>query len=326
MSLAKALRVWFQRIAGLFLKSKRDTEFAAELESHLQLHIEDSLRAGMNPETARRDALIKLGGVEQIKERFREQRGLPLIETLLQDLRFGLRMLRKNPGFTIVAVLTLALGIGANTAIFSVVNAVLLRPLPYADANRLVMVWATDERRGVKEDVTSFPNFEDWRAQSKSFQAIAAFTGRSAVVSLGGEAELMPAFQGTPGIFELLGVTPELGRTFRPEEVEPGSPHVLLLSDTFWRERFGARPDVIGRVLRVNEELYTVVGVAPPGLKLSFSKSEPIYMPLVRDPNRGHGFLKVLGRLRPNVSLHTAQTEMNIIARANIRSKTAMLV
>src|SRR5579872_7317983 len=137
----RLLRAWFMRLGGLFGKRRRDGELAAELESHVQMHVEDNLRAGMPPEEARRQALLKLGGVEQAKESYRDRRGLPWLETLAQDVRFGLRMLCKNPGFTAVAVLTLTLGIGANTAIFSVVDAVLLNPIPYPAANRLVVLW-----------------------------------------------------------------------------------------------------------------------------------------------------------------------------------------
>ncbi|HWX40677.1 MAG TPA: permease prefix domain 1-containing protein, partial [Blastocatellia bacterium] len=165
----RRLRAWLVRLPGLFDKDRRDRELAEELESHLQLHIESNLRSGMTADEARRDALIKLGGIEPTKEYYRDRRGVPVLETLSQDVRYGLRVLRKNPGFTVVAVLTLALGIGANAAIFSLVNAVLLRPLPYPQASRLVLVWATNTKNGRTQDVASYPDFDDWRAQSQSF-------------------------------------------------------------------------------------------------------------------------------------------------------------
>src|SRR5262252_7242039 len=169
----RQVRGWLVRLFGLFHRNRRDREFAKELESHLAMHIEDNLRAGMSPEEARRVALVKLGGVTQVQELHREQRGLPMLETLFQDLRFGARMLFKNPGFTLIAVATLALGIGANTAIFSVCNAVLFKPLPYAEPSRIVTL---SERMpdGKPSDVAS-ANFVDWRNASHSFTEMAAF-------------------------------------------------------------------------------------------------------------------------------------------------------
>src|SRR5467141_1917109 len=158
----KRLRAWLLRFAGLLLKERRDQEFTAEMESHLQMHIEDNLRAGMNAREARREALMKLGGVEQTKEIYRERRGLPLLETLFQDLRFATRMLLKNPGFTAIAVLTLALGIGATTAIFSVVYGVLLRPLPYPNPDQIVQLWEVNAKGGRMNFPE--PNFTDIRS------------------------------------------------------------------------------------------------------------------------------------------------------------------
>jgi putative ABC transport system permease protein len=299
----------------MFGRRRSEQALADEMESHLQFHIEDNLRAGMTPERARRDALIKLGGIEPVKEIYRERRGLPMIETLIQDVRYGVRMLAKNPGFTIVAVLTLALGIGANTAIFSVVNAVLLRPLPYPDSGRLMMVWATDSRRGNTEDVTSYPGFEDWRAQSKSFESMFAFTTRGTTLNAGDQAEIIPAVQVTPGFFEMLRVPPAMGRTFRPDESEAGASHVAILSDTGWKTRFAGRPGVLGQTVRINDQPYAIVGVMPPGFRFHPERLEELYTPIERDPNRGHGFLRIVGRLRPGVSRSQAQAEMDIITR-----------
>src|SRR5881628_3997171 len=163
---------------------------------------------------------------------------------LVQDIRYAVRQLRRNPGFTIVAVLTLALGIGANTAIFSVVNAVLLRPLPFPQAERLVLIWATNERSGNTTDVASYPDFEDWKTQSRSFDAMAAFTTRGMTIAGADGAEPVAAVQVTPGFFEALGVSPALGRTFRSDEGDIGASHVALLTDSAWKRRFGGRADV----------------------------------------------------------------------------------
>ncbi len=168
-------RAWYQRLGGLFHKRQSDLELAQELESHLQFHIEDNLRVGMTPEAARRDALLKLGGLEQTKEIYRDQRGIPLLESFLRDLRFAARLLRKDRAFAATAILTMALGIGANMAIFSVVNTVLLRPLPYPDEDRLVMVWEQNPHRGWFENIVSAANFLDWKKQNEVFTDMTAF-------------------------------------------------------------------------------------------------------------------------------------------------------
>jgi putative ABC transport system permease protein len=232
---------------------------------------------------------------------------------LFQDLRYALRQLRRNPGFTTVAVLTLALAIGANSAIFSVVRAVLLRALPFPQANRLTMIWVTDSATGQTQDVASYPDFEDWKAQNKSFDSLAAFTTRGATLTAQNQAQYVSAVQASAGFFETLGVLPALGRPFRSDEQEPGTSQVVLLSNLFWKRHFAQRPDILGQPVQINEESYTIIGVMPAGFEVPPGHPEQIYTPMVRDPNRNHGFLMVLGRLRPGVSIASAQTEMNVI-------------
>jgi predicted permease len=309
MTTMRRLRAWLMRIAGLFNAGRTDRELSDELRSHIEMHTEDNLRQGMNPAEARRDALIKLAGVDATKERYRDRRGIPWLEALMKDARFGVRILRRSPGFTAVAVITLGLGIGANTAIFSIVNAVLLRPLPYPDPGRLVMVWST--RYSV-----SFPDFEDWRSQATSFEGLAALTAQQTTLSANDHAETIKGIQVTAGFFELLGASPQLGRTFSKEDSEAGAPKVAMIGDHFWKSGQGGDPSVLGRTIRINEETYTVVGVLPAGFQFNqFGGPEQVCTPLIRDPDRGHGYLTVLGRLKQGVAIPQAQAEMDAITR-----------
>src|SRR5262249_45206150 len=196
----RRLRGFAVRLASTFGTRRADAELHQELESHLQLHIDEGVARGLTRDAARREAWLALGGVDQTKERYRDRRGLPIVEHLARDVRFAVRTLRRSSGFTSVAVLTLALGIGANTAIFSVVNAVLLRPLPFPYADRLALVWATNTKSGNTEDVASFPDFEDWRAESRRFQAMAAFTIRRVTPAGAGRAAPPPRLPAPAGL------------------------------------------------------------------------------------------------------------------------------
>ena len=310
----RRLRAWALRLLHPFGGSRADRDLKDELECHLALHIEDNLRAGMEPAEARRAALLKLGGIAQVMEAHRDRRGVPLLDHLAQDLRCALRMFRKDPTFTSVAVLTLGLGIGANAAIFSVVNAVLLRPLPFPRAGRLVMVFATNERERVANDVTSYPNFEHWRTSTTGFERMAAFTSRGATLAGDDQAEIVGAVQATAGFFETLGVEPAIGRSFGQAEQTGGS-RVAVLADGAWHRYFGGRDDVLGQSLRISEQPYRIIGVMPPGFRFLPDRPEQVYVPLAPDPDRRHGFLRVLGRLRPEASLASARSEMAVIAR-----------
>src|SRR5262249_32651982 len=200
-----------------------------------------------------------LGGVEATKERYRDRRGLPLVDTLRQDHVYAFRTLRKNPSFSAVAIGTLALGIGANTAIFSLVYAVLLRPLPFADPSRLMMVFGTNVERGDQYDVSSYPTFLDWQEQNRSFESMAAFTNRQLVLGAGSDWVLARGKAVTPIVFGVLGVRPALGRAF--SESRPGSPDAVVLSAGFWKRAFGSDTGVLGRSKRTNDRMDTIVGV-----------------------------------------------------------------
>jgi putative ABC transport system permease protein len=329
----RALRGWLARLFGLFHRRRREREFAEELASHLAFHIEDNLRAGMSPEEARRQALIKLGGVTLTQERYREQRGLPMLETFLQDLRFGLRMLRKNPGFSLIAILTLALGIGANTAIFSVVNGVLLRALPYYEPERLVMVWADrpilQAQIGIADIPVAVADFVDWRNQNQVFEQMAAMRPGRMNLTGGGEPESVVGLSASASLFPLLGARLAVGRALLPEEDQPGANRVVVISHGLWQRRYGADPQLIGQKITLNDEAYTVIGVAAPDFQFprrgelpsyyTSPKQVDLYLPLAFTPeqmnNRRDTILVVIARRKPGVGLGQASAEMNALAR-----------
>ncbi|MGH8629557.1 MAG: ABC transporter permease, partial [Burkholderiales bacterium] len=231
------------------------------------------------------------------------------METLWQDLKYGARQLLRSPGFTVVAVLTLALGIGANTSIFSVVNGVLLRPLAYDDPDRIIVVWGKHPQIG--REAASLPDFVDWRAQNSSFESMAGAARRFLTLTGGDEPERLLATLVTGDFFEVLRVRPILGRGFLPEEDRPGAGRVVLMGHGLWQRRFGSDPNIVGRTLTLNGELYTVVGVAPPHLQLL--SSTELWAPLARDPapaERRNDFLFVAGRLKPGVTLEQARADM----------------
>ncbi len=239
---------------------------------------------------------------------------------LVQDVRFSLRMLAKNPGFTAVAVLTLALGIGANTAIFSVVYAVLLRPLSFKDSGRLVMLWETQERGHTDRDVVAPPNFVDWKQQSKILDHLTAMWWYGSVVTIQGEPTEVPAVRVTSDFFDALGVKPARGRPFSPEEQHHDGLRVAILSDSLWR-RLGGDPEVIGKTIQIgkpsqsSQESYTVVGIMPPGF--DFPDNDDVWFPLPTEAfvgDRGYHYLRVIGKLKPGVTIAQAQSEMNTIA------------
>src|ERR1044071_1632883 len=234
-------KVFLDRLRALRDSDAVHREIDEEVRFHLDMRTEENLRRGMSPEEARREAERRFGRLTRIKEMGYEVRGGGLMETLWQDLRYGARMLRKQPGFTLIAVLTLALGIGANTAIFSVVNAVLLRPLPFAEPERLVWLWDTIPQ--LPTAPTSLPEFLDWKGQNQSFEHLAAFNGGSMFLDTGDGTPYTRVGLVTPETFALLRVSPILGRTFTDEETLPGRFRVAVLGYAMWRGRFGSDPN-----------------------------------------------------------------------------------
>ena len=269
-------RVLASRVRGFFAGRHLDEDFQRELASHLDMLTEENIRRGLPPDEARRQARIRLGGAAQLRETQHDVRGLPWLETLLQDVRFGLRMLRKNPGFTAVAVITLALGIGANTAIFSVVQGVVLAPLPYREPDRLVAVWESNPRFPLVD--VSYPNFRDRQRIARSFEQMAVFAHQGYNLTGPGTPEHLDGKEISSGFFSTLGAKLTLGRGFSPAEDVHGGAPVVIISDRLFGNRFGGQPEALGKSLTLDGVAYTISGVAPPGFH--FEGDADVYTPL----------------------------------------------
>jgi len=315
------MRALAVRTRAWLLGRDADEDFEDEIEGHLDLLTADNLRRGMAPEEARRNARLQLGGVTQLKETNRELRGLPLIETFLQDIRYAFRMFRKNPGFTAVALFTLALAIGANTATFSVVYAVLLKPLPYAHADQLFNVFQEKSQDESAKTFWSYPNFENLRGQSSSFSEMAGSQQHQLTLTSRGEPSLVDTSVVTPGFFSLFGEKPLAGRIFFRDDGKPGAAPVVILSEDLWRGRFGADPTVIGSSISLDQRSFTVVGIMPSRFRFPrITRSEQLWIPLAQDPlfggwtgKRAGHWLQVTGRLKPGVTTAQARAELNAI-------------
>ena len=307
------------RIASLWRnlsdKESVDRELNEELRAHVDLLTEKKIGEGLKPEEARRAALIEVGGIEQVKERVREVRtGRPL-EDLSQDLRYALRSLRKHRGFTVVAVITLALGIGANTAIFTVINTVLLRPLPYDRPDQLVVLMELISERPVG---VSYPNFVDWRNQSTSLENVAAVRNRESFNLTGaGENERLLGRLVSANFLSTLGVKPFRGRDFLAEEDQPGANPVAIISHALWQRRFGADENILGKQLTLNGQQFTVIGITPPNFQYGSEAeiSVPIGLSAERFRLRGKDpGVTAFARLKPGTSIEAANAELNTIA------------
>jgi predicted permease len=315
MSLLNKLRL---RLRALFFKSKMEDELQAELQFHLEREIEENIIRGMTPEEARSAAIRSFGGVERVKEESREARGVRLLVEVWQDLRYGGRTLVKQPGFTLVVVVTLALGIGANTAIFSVVNALLLRPLPYTEPDRLLQIWQSYQPGFPKLGVSG-GDFQIWREQAASFAQMAAYRYVPERLNLTGEGEpeKLSATYATASLFSMLGVEASNGRTFRPEEDQPGQEPVVLLSHSLWRRRFQADPNLIGKTIKLDDQGYRIVGILPSDFRLP--DWADVWLPVgfagdERTERLYHPF-SVIARLKPGVTPTQAQAELETFER-----------
>jgi predicted permease len=318
----RRLRALFLRLAALFRKDRHEREVAAELEAHLQLHVEDNLRAGMSTPEARRQALIKLGGMEQTREIVRARKGLPMLEIWLQDLRYGMRMISKNPGFTIVATVTLALGIAVNATMFSLVSAFLLRRPSARDPEHVVVVTSINPAPAFQADLSplSSSNYLAWREANHVFaDAAAADQYRSINLTSQGQPEVLRSAAVSSNYFSVLGVSAQHGRTFANGEDQPGRDHVAILSHELWERHFGSDISLLGRSIRLNRETYTVVGVMPQNFQL-LGFAPQLWTPLVLTAAdqtaaaRKDRSLYLFARLKPAVTIDQARAEIVALA------------
>jgi predicted permease len=313
----KRLRAFLLRLVGIVPRQRREEEFAAELDSHLQMHVDDNLRAGIAPEEARRQAILTLGGVEMTRQALREQATVPLLETMLQDLRFGARQLRKNPGFAATAILMLALGMCASVAIFAFVDAALIKPLPYAEPTRLM---------GVTESMAMFPranlsyqDYLDWKKSNKVFTLLEAYTRTGYMLAAGTGTELVAGARVSDGFFRTLGITPVLGRDFYTGEDLPSAPQAVMLSYATWQKRYGGRKDVIGQTVTLSGMPSTIVGVLPRGFQFAPRNTAEFWSALHANGScelrRSCHNLYGIARLKEGISVQAALAEMTGIAQ-----------
>jgi predicted permease len=310
------MRRFFQRVLNFLRPHRGEGDLSREVASHLALLEDEYRRRGMAPERARQAARRSFGSVAQAKDLHREARSFVWLDDARMDFRQALRGCTKSPGFTAVAVLTLAAGIATNTAIFSVVNAVMIRPLPYSAPERLVRIWESNEEIGRPSSSVSYPNFLDWRATARAFEAMAAIEGDSFTMGTSEGAEIVRGANVTPHFLDVLGIAPAFGRNFLAEEERSGAgTRVAIITDAFWNRRFGSDRSVLGRRIRLDGDEYTIVGVLPPAFR--WGDVEMIATPLDADPAaaRGNHILTVIGRLRDGATIERAQDELATVAR-----------
>jgi predicted permease len=306
-------------------RKKWEHEMTEELRDHLERQTTANIAAGMSPEEARRQTALQLGALEGVKENCREQRCGFWLETLWADLRYGIRAMLRTPGFTLIAILTLALGIGANTAIFSVVYAALLKPLPYPNPGQLILLTVTNQDGD--ETGLSYPSFEDIRTGNHVLSEMAANQAHDLTVTGRGEPFLVNTAVVTPETFSILGIHPLAGRTLLPEDGKQGAAPVVVLSEKFWRSRLGADPNIIGSSINLDKRAFTVVGIMPAGFRsLAIPRNQEIWIPLVDDPlfgnwltRRAGHWVNVLGRLKPGVTLAQSKAELDTINESLIK-------
>jgi putative ABC transport system permease protein len=305
------LRAAIARLQALFRRRKLDRELDDEILAHLELAEHDAVAAGLEPEEAREAARRNFGGIEQMKENHRDRRSVRWLSNLQRDFRYGLGSLGRDPGFAAVAIGLLALGIGANSAMFSIVDAVLLKPLPFSEPERMVRVWESPP--GGRNGTTTL-TFLDWKRQTDIFEALSVEASTRAAVTTDGDAARVSGKEVSADYFQVFGVKPQIGRTFAAGEDQPGASPVVVLSHRFWRTQFGGDPGVLERDLMLDGEPHRIIGVLPAG---AFDRDEAVFWkPLIFAPaqlNRGQHWLNPIGRLRAGVSIEQAQSRMTAL-------------
>lgn len=314
----------YKRLTSLLRSRKLEQDLEDELHSHFEMYVEEKVEAGMSEEEARRDAAQHFGNRAALKENTRSVYLVAWIESVLQDLRFGLRTLRKSPSFSLVAMATVALSIGITTAVFTIVNSVLLRPLPYPSPHRLIAAATLDPRTHLP--VTPGPDFVAWRDQNTTMTAIAAYNSDDFNFSGVGEPARIPAADVTAGFFSTVGIQPQIGRTFSAAEAQPNGDHVAILTDQFWRERFGKDTNVLGRKMTLEGRLFTIIGVMPPKFRFPDDNVQPSILVPLQYPlsdNQRIIILNVIGRLKGGVTEQQASADLDRISRATLRGYPA---
>ena len=325
----RKLRAFVLRLRSLFHRHREDVDFSAELESHLALHTDEGIRAGLSPDEARRQALIRLGGAEQARQAHRERRTLPWLENILHDFRFGLRMMMHNPGFTVVAVLTLSIGIGASTAIFSAIKPILIDPLPYPHSSRLMLL--SEIRSSGSAMPVTFGTFQGLSQRNRSFDALAVFKPWQPAATATSQADRPERFIGqrvSADYFRTLSVTPVLGRDFQAYDDRFRGPNVVMLSDKLWHRRYAADPAIIGKAIRLDDALFTVIGILPVSFENVLNPNADVWAPLQYDPSLpwngrewGH-HLSLIGRLKSGVTAQQAANELTVNLHAQVQIYT----
>ncbi len=312
------LRRFFIRLAALFRHGRQEQEMEREFESHFQMHVEDNLRGGMSAEEAWREARQKFGGIDRAKESMREVSSAMLLETTWRDLRYAVRGLRGNPGFAAAAILSLALGIGASVAIFTLADNLLLRPLPYRDPGQLMMVWEVSPSGNARNSVSPADYF-DWKARNQEFESMAAFVEGPVAFGDGARVEELEEQFMSAELLPMLGAQPLRGRLFTAAEDRPNSPNFVLISYRLWQSWFGGDESAIGRTVQVRSRPAMIIGVMPPGFYFR-DRSVDLWEAIALDPARNYRetagrYLFCAGRLKAGITRDRAQTEMAGIAQ-----------